>query len=68
MHGKAHHSIFKFTVFTKTTAWQDYLDIQQKIFLEIAKIVKANNADFAFNFTTLYPAPNLKPEQLFPAS
>lgn len=54
--------------FTKTTAWQDYLDIQQEIFLEIAKIVKANNADFAFNCTTLYPAPNLKPEQLFPAS
>ncbi len=54
--------------FTKTTVWQDYLDIQQEIFLEIANIVKANNADFAFDCTTLYPAPNLKPEQLFPAS
>jgi MscS family membrane protein len=54
--------------FTKTTIWQDYLDIQQEIFLEIANIVKANNADFAFDCTTLYPAPNLKPGQLFPAS
>ena len=54
--------------FTKTTVWLEYLDIQQAIFLEIANIVKANNADFAFDCTTLYPAPNLKPEQLFPAS
>jgi MscS family membrane protein len=54
--------------FTKTTNWQDYLDIQQEVFLEIAKIVKNNNADFAFDCTTLYPAPNLKPEQLFPSS
>ena len=53
--------------FTKTTNWQDYLDIQQEVFLEIAKIVKSNNADFAFDCTTLYPAPNLKPEQLFPS-
>ena len=54
--------------FTKTTVWQDYLDIQQDVFLEIAKIVQSNNADFAFDCTTLYPAPNLKPEQLFPSS
>ena len=54
--------------FTKTTNWQDYLDIQQDVFLKISKIVKANNADFAFNCTTLYPAPNLKPEQLFPSN
>jgi MscS family membrane protein len=54
--------------FTKTTNWQDYLDIQQEVFLEIAKIVKSNNADFAFDCTTLYPAPNLKPEQLFPSA
>ncbi|MGB4533994.1 MAG: mechanosensitive ion channel family protein, partial [Synechococcus sp.] len=52
----------------KTTNWQDYLDIQQDVFLEIAKIVKSNNADFAFDCTTLYPAPNLKPEQLFPSN
>ena len=54
--------------FTKTTNWQDYLDIQQDVFLKIAAIVKSNNADFAFDCTTLYPAPNLKPEQLFPSA
>jgi MscS family membrane protein len=54
--------------FTKTTAWQEYLDIQQEVFLQIASIVQANNADFAFDCTTLYPAPELKPEQVFPSS
>ena len=51
--------------FTKTTNWNEWLDIQQNIFLNIATIVKANNADFAFDCTTLYPAPNLKPTELF---
>ena len=45
--------------FTRTTVWADYLHIQQKIFLEIAAIVKAAGGDFAFNCTTLYPAPDL---------
>ena len=54
--------------FTKTTLWKEYLDVQQEIFLKVASIVQANNADFAFNCTTLYPAPDLKPEQLFPTS
>ena len=54
--------------FTKTTVWQEYLDIQQEIFLNIASIVQANNADFAFDCTTLYPAPDLKPERVFPQS
>lgn len=45
--------------FTRTTVWADYLHIQQKIFLEIADIVKAAGGDFAFNCTTLYPAPDL---------
>ena len=45
--------------FTKTTHWKTYLDIQQDVFLKIAAIVRKNNADFAFNCTTLYPAPNL---------
>lgn len=45
--------------FTRTTVWADYLHIQQKIFLEIADIVKQAGGDFAFNCTTLYPAPDL---------
>ena len=52
--------------FTKTTMWQEYLDIQQDVFLQIAEIVKNNNADFAFDCTTLYPAPGLNPEKLMP--
>ena len=43
--------------FTKTTVWKDWLDIQQSIFLDIAGIVQKSGADFAFNCTTLYPAP-----------
>ena len=50
--------------FTKTTVWLEYLDIQQAIFLEIANIVKTNNADFAFDCMTLYPAPDLNKESL----
>ena len=43
--------------FTKTTVWKDWLDIQQSIFLDIAGIVQKSGADFAFDCTTLYPAP-----------
>jgi len=43
--------------FTTTTVWREWLDIQQSIFLEIAAIVQRTGADFAFNCTTLYPAP-----------
>ena len=46
--------------FTDTTVWKEWLDIQQRIFLEIAAIVKRSGADFAFNCTTLYPAPDVK--------
>ena len=45
--------------FTRTTVWSEYLAVQQKIFLEIAKIVQEAGGDFAFNCTTLYPAPDL---------
>jgi len=45
--------------FTRTTVWREYLEVQQKIFLEIAKIVQEAGGDFAFNCTTLYPAPDL---------
>ena len=45
--------------FTKTTVWKEWLDIQQSIFLDIAGIVQQSGADFAFDCTTLYPAPNI---------
>lgn len=45
--------------FTRTTVWSEYLHVQQKIFLQIADLVKAAGGDFAFNCTTLYPAPDL---------
>lgn len=50
--------------FTKTTMWREWLDIQQSIFLEIAAIVQRTGADFAFNCTTLYPAPDLNAADL----
>ena len=40
------------------------LDIQQSIFLEIAAIVQRTGADFAFNCTTLYPAPDANAAEL----
>ena len=50
--------------FTKTTVWKDWLDIQQSIFLDIAGIVQRSGADFAFDCTTLYPAPNIAPNAI----
>ena len=50
--------------FTKTTVWKDWLDIQQSIFLDIAGIVQRSGADFAFDCTTLYPAPNVAPNAI----
>jgi len=50
--------------FTKTTMWREWLDIQQSIFLEIAAIVQRTGADFAFNCTTLYPAPDANAAEL----
>ena len=44
--------------FTKTTAWKDWLDIQQSIFLDIAGIVQRSGADFAFDCMTVYASPN----------
>ena len=40
------------------------LDIQQSIFLEIAAIVQRTGADFAFNCTTLYLAPDANAAEL----
>ena len=40
--------------FTKSTDWQEWLNIQQQVFLQIAEIVRNAGADFAFPSTTLY--------------
>ena len=33
--------------FTKTTVWQEWLAVQQDVYLKIITIVQANGADFA---------------------
>ncbi|HCQ0106808.1 mechanosensitive ion channel family protein [Citrobacter braakii] len=40
--------------FTKTTVWQEWLAVQQDVYLKIISIVKAHDADFAFPSQTLY--------------
>lgn len=40
--------------FTKTTDWQNWLAIQQEIYLNIIHIVKENGADFAFPSHSIY--------------
>ena len=39
--------------FTKTRDWKEWLDVQQKIFVLIAELIKAQGADIAFPTTTL---------------
>lgn len=40
--------------FTRTTAWAEWLEIQQSVFLKIIEIVHRHGADFAFPSQTLY--------------
>lgn len=40
--------------FTKTTHWSQWLDIQQRVFLQMIDIVHRHGADFAFPSRTLY--------------
>ncbi|EBG1981198.1 mechanosensitive ion channel family protein [Salmonella enterica] len=40
--------------FTKTTVWQEWLAVQQDVYLKIIAIVQENGADFAFPSQTLY--------------
>lgn len=40
--------------FTRTTVWEEWLAVQQHVFLEIIDIVQAHGADFAFPSQTLY--------------
>ncbi len=43
--------------FTKTTGWSDYLLVQEKVLLEVVKIVRRHGADIAFPTRTLdFPA------------
>ncbi|MBJ3590516.1 mechanosensitive ion channel family protein [Salmonella enterica subsp. enterica serovar Saintpaul] len=40
--------------FTKTTVWQEWLAVQQDVYLKIIAIVQSHGADFAFPSQTLY--------------
>lgn len=44
--------------FTKTKLWEEWLKVQQGIFLAIIGVVKKHNADFAFPSRTLYIEPS----------
>jgi len=39
--------------FSETVNWADWLDVKQEVMLEIIKIVRKNNSDFAFPTTTI---------------
>ncbi|POT55185.1 mechanosensitive ion channel protein MscS [Citrobacter amalonaticus] len=40
--------------FTRTTVWEEWLAVQQEVYLKIIDIVQAHGADFAFPSQTLY--------------
>jgi MscS family membrane protein len=40
--------------FTKTTNWDEFMAIQEKINFEIMKIVENNNSSFAFPSRSIY--------------
>lgn len=44
--------------FTYTKEWEEWLDIQQKVYLRIIDIVHKHKADFAYPSTTLYFSSN----------
>ncbi|XTZ36854.1 mechanosensitive ion channel family protein [Salmonella enterica] len=44
--------------FTRTTVWQEWLAVQQDVYLKIIEIVKTNGADFAFPSQTIYLSGN----------
>jgi MscS family membrane protein len=53
---KFNNSSVDFTVyaFTKTIDWQEYRKVKQEIFLQIAKIIEKNGAEFAFPTSTIH--------------
>jgi MscS family membrane protein len=53
---KFNSSSIDFTVyaFTKTTDWQEYRKVKQEIFLQIAKVILDNGAEFAFPTSTVH--------------
>ncbi|WP_336220251.1 mechanosensitive ion channel family protein [Citrobacter amalonaticus] len=44
--------------FTRTIIWEEWLAVQQQVYLEIIDIVQAHGADFAFPSQTLYVQQN----------
>ena len=50
--------------YTNTSDYGEFLDIQEKVFLKISKIVKEEGGDFAFNSTTIYLPPNSKKDAI----
>ncbi len=46
--------------YTNTSDYEEFLDIQEEVFLKISKIVLEEGGDFAFNSTTIYLPPNSK--------
>ena len=46
--------------FTKTVLWEEWLDIQQNIFLQIADLIKQEGGDFAKPAITLYPSKKIE--------
>lgn len=40
--------------FTRTTVWEEWLSVQQQVYLNIIDIVQSHGADFAFPSQTLY--------------
>jgi MscS family membrane protein len=50
--------------YTNTSDYEEFLDIQEEVFLKISKIVIEEGGDFAFNSTTIYLPPNLKKDAI----
>lgn len=46
--------------FTRTTVWEEWLSVQQQVYLNIIDIVQSHGADFAFPSQTLYLNNNSK--------
>ena len=44
---------FMIYAFTKTTAWSEFQDVRQQIFVDVLKIIKKHNAECAFPTYTL---------------
>ena len=45
--------------FCSTNNWSKSLETKQRIFINIANIIKDKDSDFAYKGITIYPSPNL---------